>query len=154
MENEKEEVYLEDALEEHIGKCIEWMNQCEPGSEQHIALGRLVDDLYSVRLKYTEIGMRYDDSVSQRQHEIELKKMELEEAKLEREAREAEALRAQFIDSGKQLLDGTIRNLVPSLVMAGLTSRIVAAEYNDNKFFSGSGFKMATSAIGKTFKVG
>lgn len=153
-EEKNEEVYLEDALEEQIGKCIAAMNMVEPGSEQHVALSQIVERLYSIRLKYTDMEMKYEDNEATRQHELTMKAIDYEIAELENKRREEEFVKSMAVDAGKIIVDGLLKNVIPACIMGGITSNIIAAEYNDNKFFQGSGFKIATSALGKTFKIG
>lgn len=156
MENEetKEEIYLEDALEEQIGACIACMKAVTPGSEAHMELSKIVERLYTIRLKYTEIEMKYDGEEKQREHELTMKAIDYEMAKLAAEMHEKEVLKAEGIEFLRTLADGAIRSALPSFLWSISMGSIVRTEYNDNKFYSGTGFKMVDSAANKLFKIG
>lgn len=156
-----EEMSLEDALEAHIGHCLDAMETMEAGSAEHIATAKIVRDLYEIAIRYTEVGMRFEDSEKQRKHEIELKEIEasikcyeLEMAKLEEE-KKAEANRKNlFVNGILQIADGIVRVGVPTAIGGGMTFLTLAAEYKDNKYFNTAAYRAASGLLNKTIKPG
>lgn len=158
---DNEEISLEDVLEEHIGKCIACMEDMEPGSPEHIATAKIVRDLYEIAIKYTEVGMKYEDNEKQRQHEAKMKEIdttikvcELELAKLE-EAKKAEEQRKGLLLNGILMIaDGIVRVGVPTAIGGGLTFLTLAAEYKDNKYFNTAAYRSASGLLNKSIKPG
>ena len=75
--DENEEVYIEDRYEVLIGELIEKIRTLEPGTEQHEKACKALAEIYSVRIKYTDIEMGYEDHVAQRKHEMIIANNEL-----------------------------------------------------------------------------
>ena len=76
-EDEENVEYIEDRYEVLIGELIEKIRELEPGTEQHTMACKALSEIYSVRIKYTDIEMGYDDHEAQRKHEMIMANNEL-----------------------------------------------------------------------------
>ena len=158
-ENEVEGGFLEDSLKEYIGELIEYARTLEPGSDQQSAVAKSIKELYEICIKYTEIGMKYRSEEDQRQHELEIKKLELDVK--DKELKLEEAIKtAQIIEQRKDRnIDAILTGLatpVSALTVATFACLQVTnmkAEYVGGQFMTSGVFKNISSIFGRLIKI-
>lgn len=158
MDEDENNVSLEDALEGHIGELIDDARTLQAGSDEHVAVVKEIKELYDTCIRYTEVGMRYESEEAQRQHELEMKKLDLvmknKEIEMNQMLKEAE-LKAQ---TRNMIIDSAIKGTSLAL-SAGTVASFVAmqvlqtkAEYGDMRFMTSSSFRNISNIFGRFIK--
>ncbi len=162
--DEENEVFLEDVCEAVISKGFDELlanSDIKPGDSEYTEAVKAITELYAIRIKYTEIQMKYEDAEAQREHELKLKRLEydarMKELEVERLAREAQLKGqnvAMILDVGTQIAKSVLTSVYPTFAFDRLSKMALVSEYQNNRFWNSTSWKMASSALTKQLKSG
>lgn len=115
--DENDDRYLGDMLAETVAHHIDYIDGLTPGSEEYNKAISTLDTLYKPWLEIKKVESEYDDRISQRIHEKEVREAELEQKE-----------KFDKLASGIQLGLGILGVLVPTIGYGLTTNQILRFE--------------------------